>query len=394
MDNYKNLFMDIDNFEEENMSYIKPLLFYKVSRNIGIYYKKAQKDQQIEKSNKETKKNKTKPKTDKPTNQQIKKQKIIVQTPKMIVPFKIQEFVNNNKKSYQMSLSFTTLTNLYNEDEIKKFYLFIKKLDTINDDTISEYKKAWGLPKNLNYRKTLQRLSNDYPHYMNLNLPYDEKRGFLFHIYDETANKSTIDIIEKRSIVSVVIELTDLKFGNKDFRSNWTVLQIRKMKPYSPIQDFFMSGCFICDEDDPEDTAYKKIIEKYQQSLETPIVIPKIPQLNPNYVNPHPHESRVTHKEHPQLSVNDNKKKTSDVIFTPPSLNELISAKKSLKKTITIVKEVSNVGKVVDENEGSSKLVKNKDVDKSKNLAKCRDNPLSKLPPPPPNLLKKKANFK
>ena len=40
MDNYKDLFIDIEKFDEDNISYIKPILFYKVSRNMGIYYKK------------------------------------------------------------------------------------------------------------------------------------------------------------------------------------------------------------------------------------------------------------------------------------------------------------------------------------------------------------------
>ena len=43
MTSYKDLFIDIDSFNEENMIYIKPILFYKVSRNIGIYYQKNNK---------------------------------------------------------------------------------------------------------------------------------------------------------------------------------------------------------------------------------------------------------------------------------------------------------------------------------------------------------------
>ena len=201
----------------------------------------------------------------------------------MTVPFGIKEFDNNGRKSYSMSLSFSTLTNLYNEEEIKKFYSFVKKVDTLNEETIMDYKIAWGLPKNLIYRKSLKRLSKDFPHYINVNLPHDDKLGFLFNTYNESAEKSKIDIIEKRSIVSVVMELTDLRFNDNDFRANWTVLQIRKFKPYSPIQEFFMSGCFICDEDNPEDIAYLQMIETYRKKLATPLPMPMIPQINPNY---------------------------------------------------------------------------------------------------------------
>ena len=159
MNSYKNLFINIKEFDDDKIIYIKPLLFYKVAKNMGIYYK-----------------NKSK---------KLKKQKIIIQTPKMIVPFAIKSQEYNDKKLYQMCLSFTTLTNLYNEEEIKDFFNFIRKIDNINESTINEYKKKWDLPKNLVYKKTLRRSSTDFPYYMNLNLPHDVDTGFLFNIYDE-----------------------------------------------------------------------------------------------------------------------------------------------------------------------------------------------------------------
>lgn len=310
INNYKDLFLDINKFDEDNMSYIKPILFYKVIRHMGVYYKKNE-----------------------------KKQKMIIQTPKMVVPFGVKEFTNGNKKSYQASLSFTTMTNLYNEEEIKKFYYFMKRIDTVNEDTIMEYRKEWGLPKKLTYRKTLQRLSADYPHHMNINLPHDEKMGFLFNVYDEKAEKANIDIIEKKSIVSVVMELTDLRFTDTEFRANWTVLQIRKFKPYSPIQDFFMSGCYIVDNDDPQDKVYAKIIEEYQKKLAAPLV------------NHTAYHSTIVNNIQPvHHNSTNNNEKSSTVIFKPPTLSELLDAKKTLKKTVTVEK-IKPQGKVLDESE-------------------------------------------
>jgi hypothetical protein len=40
MDNHKDLFLNMDKFDESNITYVKPVLFYKVSKNMGIYYKK------------------------------------------------------------------------------------------------------------------------------------------------------------------------------------------------------------------------------------------------------------------------------------------------------------------------------------------------------------------
>lgn len=377
MNNYKNLFLDISKFNEENISYIKPILFYKVSRNIGVYYKKE--NTKTIKSDTNDKKNKKKlPNKKTESDSQVivknKKQKIIVQTPKMLVPFGVKEFDNNGRKSYQMCISFSTLTNLYNEEEIKKFYTFIKKIDGINEETIMDYKKDWGLPKNLKYKKILQRLSKDFPFHMNLSLPHDEKIGFLFNTYDESAQKSNIEIIEKRSIVSVVMELTDLRFTDTDFRAHWTVMQIRKFKPYSPIQEFFMSGCYICDEDDPEDTAYAQIIENYRKKLATPMPLPMIPQMNPNYMQmmmaymntgmQYPMQNNNQFMPPPPPLIKSAQPEPQTSGFKPPSLEELLSAKKSLKKTKTVVK-VKPAGKVIDDDN-----IKNKNV--------------VEPPPPPP----------
>lgn len=254
----------------------------------------------------------------------------------MIVPFSIKEFDNNGKKTYNMCLSFSPQTNIYNDEEIKKFYYFIKKIDNINEETVSEHRKEWGIPKKLTYRKTLQRLSDESPYHIRLNLPYNDKNGFLFHVYDESANKSNIDIIEKRSIVSIVLELTDLKFTDTEYRCSWTVMQIRKFKPYSPIQEFFLTACYICDQDDPEDKAYAKLIEMYQQKVIKPW------KANPNHLI----NSTIIWQEPPTpdttkpVTVSNAPKSEMPIsVFVPPTLDELLAAKKLLKRTKTVVKD-------------------------------------------------------
>jgi hypothetical protein len=329
MDNYKNLFIDIDNFNEENISYVKPIFFNRVSRSIGIYYKETSKNN-ITNSETNIKNKKSKDKTESDNilpNNKKREKKIIVRTPKMLVPFGIKEFDNHNNKTFQMSLSFSTFTDLYNEKEIKKFYSFIKRIDTVNEDTIMDLRKTWRLPNNLKYRKTLQRSSEDYPYYMNVCLPYDEKIGFLFNIYDENANKASIDIIEKKSIVSVVLELTDLKFSNSEFRSNWTVMQIRKFKPYSSIREFFMTGCFICDENETNNN----ILINQKNSGISPI---KNGHLQTNIT-----QDFLQKESSPEYGKN--------TMFKPPSIQELLEAKKSLRKTNTVIKGIS-CGKVID----------------------------------------------
>lgn len=299
--NCKDLFIDIEHFDENNIIYVKPILFYKVVRNLGVYYKKD-----------------------------IKKQKIRIITPKMILPFDVKMFDNSYGKTYNMCVSFSTMTNLYNETEIKQFFRFIRKLDEVNEETVSSYQKSWGLPS-LVYKKSLQRISKEYPHYMSINIPHDNKIGIIPTVYDENANKSTIDIIKKKSIVAVIMELTDLRFTDTEYRANWTVLQIRKFKPYSPIQEFFMTACFIFDEDDPEDVAYNRLIETYKKKLATPVYISVNAMASSVVPGPPPPPGPQPVRQ--QAPVVEQKN-----LFVPPSVSELLAARQVLKKTVTVEK--------------------------------------------------------
>ena len=74
--NYEELILDIHNFDASKMKYIKPLEFFKIEKSMAIYYKT------------DTKNTKTSDKKNlSPFNNG--KKKIIIQTPKMILPFKV-----------------------------------------------------------------------------------------------------------------------------------------------------------------------------------------------------------------------------------------------------------------------------------------------------------------
>lgn len=371
---YKNLFIDPNTFDVETISYTKPILFYKVNRNMGIYYKKGTPENSV-KSPDNTKHVKILP----------KKQKIIFQTPKMVVPFDIKEFKNeeSGKSTYKMCLSFSTLTNLYNEDDIKHFYQFIKKTDTVNEDTVMEHKKEWGLPKKIEYKKSIQRLNKDFPPNMGINLPYDEKLKFLFKVYDEDAIESNISIIEKKSIVSVVLELTDLRFSNTDFRANWTVLQIRKFKPYSQIQEFFMSRCFIYDNNDAENKIQQELVahNKKMQQLE----LYKIQQVQEKPVTPIQQPTPI------QPVIQSVPQPITSSHFVPPSKHDLLNGLKMLKKTITIDKSKplernvidilpmvnsSHTKSCIDTNLGSDEELK---ISSNKSKLKSKEIPITKI---------------
>jgi hypothetical protein len=338
----KNYLVDPNEFDVSTISYNKPIDFYKVNRNMGIYYQK---------------------------NPESPKSKIIIRTPKMLVPFDTKEFKNdeNGKKTYKMCLSFSPLTNLYNEDEIKKFYKFVKQIDKASEETILSYRKKWNLPKEMTYKKTLRRITKDYPHYMGLSLPYDEQFKFLFKVYDENALESNLDIITKRSVISAILELTDLRFSDNEFRANWTVLQIRKFNPYSSAQVFFMTDCFIRD---PNDEAREKLVEQnnllrqqqlqFQQMFQNFIMQSKSPEAKLPLALPAP-EKTISN---------------APVQFVPPSQSDLLSGIKKLKKTVTVDKSSSVCGRVVESEDTPVKEIKPSKKSKKKSHHESANIPL------------------
>lgn len=360
MKSLKDVLLDIDKYDEDNMIYVKPLHFYTNSRDVGIYYEEEIKPVSEEK----------KPK--------LMRKKLIIQSPKMIMPFGVKEFDNENgKKTYKLSLSFNTMTNLYNEEEIKKFFSFVNRIDTVNEETMNDNRKKWGLNKKLSYVKSINRTSKDYPYYMNVNLPYDEDNGFMFNIYDEKSSKSAINILKKKNIISVILEISDIRFNDDNFRTRWTVLQIRKFKPSSPIQDFFMSGCFIFDVDDPEDEAYLSIIDRYNKNLEMAKSLPILPTMhrndNSSFNIPPPPPPPFTPKD---INSSKNNTESNTPSFKPPSLGELSDAIKNLKKSKTIEKKLEG-GKVIETKNseesgkgGKEKIIETKNSEESGNTKK------------------------
>ena len=321
------MYFNIKKYDEEKMSYIKPIHFPKISRNIAVYYREDEKS---------------------------KKRKIIIKTPKMIMPFAPKEFVNNNRKSYRAKISFSTMTNLYNEQDVKDLFNFVKKVDTVNEETIESYKKKWGLSKDLEYRKSYNRQKDDYPYSMSMCLPHDETYGFLFDVYDESAKKVTIEALNKRCIVSCVLELTDIWFGENEYGANWNLLQVRKFKPYSPIQEFFQTACFIEDQDDPEDKVYERMVELYRKKLQTPINFPIFapqPQVMYQMQSYAPSASSIGFPPPPPPPPTQAPARPAFV----PTKDQLNKALGSLKKTTQNEKSIKVIdGKVIEDKENDS----------------------------------------
>jgi len=395
-----NLFIDLDTFDVENIQYIKPISFLTASRDMGIYYYTPPKKKE----------------------KKGRKQKIIVETPKMMVPCAHKEFVSESgKKNYRMCLSFSTLTNIYNEEELQRFHDFTTRIDENNEEIVDENRKNWKLPSSMVYKPSVRKITDNFPDVIEIVMPYTEKDGFLFHVYDEKAGKSSMDIITKQSIVTCILELTDLTFRKKMYHANWKLLQIRKSKNYSPIQEYFMSGCFICDKDDPEDVAYDNMIAEYQkkmgrknkrtelaaimaapsvtapiqmmqmmqQMMNMPAVVPMLPGIPPGPMTrggpPPPPPPMGSQSKGPARGVAPPpKKEEKGTTFQPPSASELIDAKKILRSVPQPEKKVFKSIYSEDKDEPKVEAVssdeKTKSEEPSKTETKADDDVRAKTP--------------
>jgi len=201
----------------------------------------------------------------------------------------------------------------------------------LNERTVMMQLDKLKLPKGIKYRKSYYRGKSDFPYKMSINLPFDESGKFMFNVYDSSAAKINLGEITKKSIVSAILEVTDIwvNTNSKEFGTNWTAMQIRKFKSYSPIQEFFLITCFLCDEDDPEDPVYDKMIETYKRKLQTPLIFPQFDQnMRVNNFNP---MNQGMPPPPPPPPVANNGPIMPKFI---PSPDQLISAKEGLKKTV------------------------------------------------------------
>jgi hypothetical protein len=336
-----NLFLDLKTFDVNNMVFVKPLGFGKFSKNLGVYYKGISESKSNNVATENSGESTDEPKVDEDTSaatksENYRKQKIIIRTPKMLVPFAVKDFSSDGRKSASVSLSFGNVPYLHNEDEIKKFYHAIRKLDETIESTVKANKKAWNLNPKMTFRKSVKTLSENYPYYMSANLVYDKEVGELFNVYDEKAKACSLEEITKRCVASFVLELTDVWFKDDNCGATWTVLQIRKSRPYSVLRELFKAVCFLEDPDDKDDPAVKHLAMLNAQPKNYVPAPPGPPgPPPPPFLKPPTEQYDWSRREKPTAPPSG--QANSSTSFTP-SLGDLLAAKDRLKKSSTSLK--------------------------------------------------------
>lgn len=153
-----------------------------------------------------------------------KNKKIIIQTPKMKIPFNISE-----KK---ICIEFNERSEI--------FYNFIKYLDNIIKKLIKLKKNLWF--NKLKYKSIISKYKNI--DFMTINMPIKNNQ-YLFDIYNDKLHKINIDTLKKNDDIVLIIQLEYLWLNDNNIGCQWNVLQIKKYETLN------FNKCLIIDETPP-----------------------------------------------------------------------------------------------------------------------------------------------
>lgn len=180
-------------------------------------------------------------------------EKILLQLPRMKIPFGISSYHGQGYTSYSMDMS------LYKNDEFKTFITQLNGLvlsnamlqaqpwfhtSTIAMETLEQYF----------YSSIRDDPKGKFASLFKLNLPiYDGKAKKELSFFNSTREEITFQDVPKGCMVAVIVELVGLWFQNKKFGIKWNITQVKTC-----VDEEFV-GCNIDDSDDDGDsrpTAY------------------------------------------------------------------------------------------------------------------------------------------
>lgn len=241
-------------YDEEKNVIIKPPLFYSVHvKHLGFFY----------------------------MLDDIKYAKILLQFPKV-------QITNKQKSKYdstlrEMTCSFKSIPDVCDDKKLKEYYQFIKTIDHYVETHVEKHKQAWRLAPELKMKHSIYRSGHQREQFMDIILPHDSLHGYLFGIYDERGAICDLDTITNKSIVSMVIELSDIHFTNSTYYVRWTMMQVRKHKPFATQRNYFMNQCIL---NDPYDKSEMHVLPRRIPT--PPLRGPHIPPPPPPPISPKP----------------------------------------------------------------------------------------------------------
>jgi len=176
-------------YKDEKIFFYKPKVFFKNYKKIDIKYNKNN--------------------------------KIIIQTPKMKIPF--------NLSDRNICIAF--------DEKSEIFYNFIKYLDNIIKKLIKLKKNIWF--NKLEYKSILSKYKDI--DFMTINMPLINNQ-YIFDIYNDKLKKININTLQKNDDIVLIIQLEYLWLNNDKIGCHWNVLQIKKYEQLN------FNKCLIVDE--------------------------------------------------------------------------------------------------------------------------------------------------
>lgn len=158
------------------------------------------------------------------------KQRIVIQTPAMIMPFGVTPYqeTGGDIQSYSIDLSFRTADT---DPKVADFREKIVALDKALVDAATERSEEWfGRPMERQliaefYRKLLNDKNPEYPPTMKIKVGVNVSGEPAAQFFDENRNPVGIEYLGKGCTIKAICELSSVWFVNKTFGATFRLIQ-------------------------------------------------------------------------------------------------------------------------------------------------------------------------
>lgn len=173
-----------------------------------------------------------------------KRSKIVIKTPKMLLPFGCNKDANGN---YYLLASSESIPEIHNEREIKEIMRFFEDIEDACETFVSQKHAKWGIKK-YDYRSFILDGDDQYTNkiYFPLRRAGDK---ILAGLFDDTGKKIEIGDFSVKCVVKMALELSYLYYhpGTSTFRTKWNVMQVLKCQFVNDLHYSMMESCFLVD---------------------------------------------------------------------------------------------------------------------------------------------------
>lgn len=173
----------------------------------------------------------------------VDKQRIVIQTPAMVMPFGVTPYqeTGGDIQSYSIDLSFRTADT---DPKVADFLQKIKALDKLLVDTATESSEEWfgrSMDRQLVsefYRTLLNNKNPDYPPTIRIKVGVNVSGEPAAQFFDENRNPVGIEYLGKGCTVKMICELSSVWFVNKTFGATFRLIQAAVMHKPRRLQGY------------------------------------------------------------------------------------------------------------------------------------------------------------